>query len=195
MKKQIGEKAFALFSEHGFKKTTMDDLALALGISKKTIYQHFTSKEQVIDSCVKDLNHKVLEEFSRIKSQQGTAVKELLEMTQQLRRIIQFSFLAYSEEYSTFYKKVEQKQQGFLVKKMSPYLKNNLKKGVVEGFYKSDLDIDFVLWTFFTLHTSPFSSVFDCVNLEESSMILFFSPILTEKGQQLFQSLRSAYFV
>lgn len=195
MKKQIGEKAFALFSEHGFKKTTMDDLALALGISKKTIYQHFTSKEQVIDSCVKELNQSVLEELSQHKAQQGTCVKEVLEIAQQLERIIQFSFLPYAEEYSAFYKKVEHKQQGFLVKKISPYLKNNFKKGVKQGYYKSDLEVDFALWTFFTLITSPFLSIFDCISLKESSITLFLNTILTDKGQQEFEVLRTTYFV
>lgn len=195
MKKQIGEKAFALFSEHGFKKTTMDDLALALGISKKTIYQHFTSKEQMIDSCVKDLNHSVLEELAQHKDQKGSCVKELLDIAQQLVRIIQFSFLPYAEEYSAFYKKVEHKQQGFLVKKISPYLKNNFKRGIKKGYYKSDLEDDFALWTFFTLITSPFLNVFDCLSLEESAMTLFLNTILTDKGQHEFQVLRSSYFV
>jgi AcrR family transcriptional regulator len=35
------------FRHFGFKKTTVDDVAAELGVSKKTIYNHFRSKEEI----------------------------------------------------------------------------------------------------------------------------------------------------
>jgi AcrR family transcriptional regulator len=45
---QILRKAQEEFFTHGFSKVTTDELATALGISKKTLYQHFQSKEQLL---------------------------------------------------------------------------------------------------------------------------------------------------
>lgn len=45
---QILRKAQEEFFTHGFSKVTTDELAAALGISKKTLYQHFESKEQLL---------------------------------------------------------------------------------------------------------------------------------------------------
>ncbi|RZL30602.1 MAG: TetR/AcrR family transcriptional regulator, partial [Pedobacter sp.] len=41
VKEYIVEEADKLFCQYGFKSVTMDDIAKHLGISKKTIYQHF----------------------------------------------------------------------------------------------------------------------------------------------------------
>ncbi|MGZ3753046.1 MAG: TetR/AcrR family transcriptional regulator, partial [Mucilaginibacter sp.] len=41
-----------LFSQYGFKAITMDDIARRAGISKKTLYQHFANKEEVVNESV-----------------------------------------------------------------------------------------------------------------------------------------------
>jgi len=48
MKKNIILKATELFMKLGFKSVTMDDIAKEMGISKKTIYSHFSNKETVV---------------------------------------------------------------------------------------------------------------------------------------------------
>ena len=44
MKDKILLNASNMFLIYGFKSVTMDDLANKIGISKKTIYQHFENK-------------------------------------------------------------------------------------------------------------------------------------------------------
>src|ERR1700761_956520 len=41
-----------LFSQYGFKTITMDDIARRAGISKKTLYQHFANKQEVVNESV-----------------------------------------------------------------------------------------------------------------------------------------------
>ena len=41
-----------LFSQYGFKTITMDDIARRAGISKKTLYQHFANKQEVVNDSV-----------------------------------------------------------------------------------------------------------------------------------------------
>ena len=48
MKEKIIQKSADLFLSYGFKSVTMDDIANALGISKKTIYQHFDNKTKLV---------------------------------------------------------------------------------------------------------------------------------------------------
>lgn len=45
---QIIQRARELFFERGFSKVTTDEIAASLGISKKTLYQHFESKEDLL---------------------------------------------------------------------------------------------------------------------------------------------------
>ena len=46
-KEAIADEFQKHFNHFGFKKTSVDDVARALQISKKTIYQHFSSKEEI----------------------------------------------------------------------------------------------------------------------------------------------------
>jgi AcrR family transcriptional regulator len=46
-KEQIADTFQQHFNHFGYKKTSVDEIAKALKISKKTIYQHFSSKEEV----------------------------------------------------------------------------------------------------------------------------------------------------
>lgn len=44
----IADAAVALFIEHGFVETTMDDIAHAAGVSRRTAYRHFPSKDDLV---------------------------------------------------------------------------------------------------------------------------------------------------
>jgi AcrR family transcriptional regulator len=44
----IADAAVALFIDHGFVETTMDDVALAAGVSRRTAYRHFPSKDDLV---------------------------------------------------------------------------------------------------------------------------------------------------
>jgi TetR/AcrR family transcriptional repressor of mexJK operon len=48
----IRDAAAALFLEKGYQGTSMDDVAARAGVSKQTIYTHFSSKEQLFEDLV-----------------------------------------------------------------------------------------------------------------------------------------------
>ena len=50
MREKIIHKSADLFLSYGFKSVTMDDIANALGISKKTIYLHFDNKTKLVEA-------------------------------------------------------------------------------------------------------------------------------------------------
>jgi AcrR family transcriptional regulator len=45
---RILEAAYALFYRQGFNRTDMDDVAAAAGVSKRTLYVHFDSKDRLL---------------------------------------------------------------------------------------------------------------------------------------------------
>ena len=52
MKEDIVKRALNDFMQYGFKTFTMDDLANKMGMSKKTLYEHFPSKQDLVDACL-----------------------------------------------------------------------------------------------------------------------------------------------
>ena len=59
MKDQILNKATEMFLTLGFKSVTMDDIASEMGISKKTIYQHFSNKDSLVKTVTINLFEKI----------------------------------------------------------------------------------------------------------------------------------------
>ena len=49
----ILEVAERIFFQYGYSNTSMEEIANECGMSKKTIYKHFTSKEEMLIECVK----------------------------------------------------------------------------------------------------------------------------------------------
>jgi AcrR family transcriptional regulator len=79
-KEQIGRTFLGLALRFGFRRTSVEDVARALGISKKTIYEHFRSKDQVLEYA---LELAALEQRRRVESAltETTALGRALQIT------------------------------------------------------------------------------------------------------------------
>src|SRR5438876_10944376 len=53
-RQRIVDAARVHFFSHGFRRVTMDDLAEELGVSKKTLYAHFSSKIALLEAVLAD---------------------------------------------------------------------------------------------------------------------------------------------
>jgi AcrR family transcriptional regulator len=51
---RIQEVALELFTEHGYEKTSLREVAERLGVTKAALYYHFKSKEEIVASIVDD---------------------------------------------------------------------------------------------------------------------------------------------
>lgn len=65
-KQQIIALATEKFTQFGSKQFTMDELAAILGVSKKTIYKHFSSKEDLVSESVQFLIEKIKRDIDEI---------------------------------------------------------------------------------------------------------------------------------
>jgi len=68
MREKIIERAEERFFRDGYRKVTMDEIASDLGISKKTLYKHFSGKESIAAAVIENIHSHIvsfLEEFNR----------------------------------------------------------------------------------------------------------------------------------
>lgn len=58
LKERIIATATEAFTTKGIKSITMDDIAAALGISKRTLYEVFVDKESLLKDCIRRCRQK-----------------------------------------------------------------------------------------------------------------------------------------
>ncbi len=136
----IVEKVRKLYQHYGIKSVTMDDVAKHLCISKKTLYEYFQNKEDLVKKVV-FLDHERLDSFfSDIAKPNLNAIEELLEVY----RLIHNMFRDYnpSMEYDIrkYYPDLYNKIKEIRRKRMFETVYHNLKKGKAEGSYRKELN-------------------------------------------------------
>ncbi len=80
MKDKILEYASQEFLHYGFKNVTMDDLAQKLGISKKTIYEYFSNKNQLVFEASHKIFDSVMEAIRNIYQNETDPIQGLFEI-------------------------------------------------------------------------------------------------------------------
>lgn len=86
IKEQIMLTAFDLFSEHGIKNVSMDDIAHNASISKRTLYELFEDKETLLTECINLSYTKMRLSMKRLESEPITALEVALLFYEELMR-------------------------------------------------------------------------------------------------------------
>ncbi len=77
IRQSILELSYSKFAVYGFKKVTIDEIAAELGISKKTVYKLFSSKEEILREVVLGKMNSLLEIFGKIQSMKESSVDKI----------------------------------------------------------------------------------------------------------------------
>lgn len=152
MKERIIAKATEMFLKLGFKSITMDDIAGEMCISKKTIYKYFINKEVLIAESTETMHKSVHEIIETIIKENFNPIQENFEIRKMFKGIFQSAenspLYQLKKHYPEIYDKVlsQELQEGYR------YLRHNLEKGIRDGWYRPDLDIEAASKLFYILN-------------------------------------------
>jgi hypothetical protein len=149
MREKILHNAADLFLTYGFKSVTMDDISNHMGISKKTIYQHFSNKTTLVEAVSIHVFDNIACGIDQICSTKKNPIEEIFDIKQFVMEHLkdeksspQFQLQKY---YPKIFKNLKQKQ--FDV--MQGCVKDNLSRGVEIGLYRSNINIEFISRIYF----------------------------------------------
>jgi AcrR family transcriptional regulator len=149
MKESIVNHAIPLFLQFGFKSVTVDDLALEMSISKKTIYTHFPTKEQLVETSVMKHFDLVIDKILSICQHSKDPIIELYQIKKEVSKYLSNEknspIYQLQKYYNTIYQKLKQKEFNALGSMFSA----SLNRGINIGLFRSGIDIDFVTRIFF----------------------------------------------
>ncbi len=140
----ILSESLRLFKKNGIRSVTMDDIAKELGISKKTIYQHFANKTELLE---KVLNHMLVKESTVCVSEEEqklNAIDVLLavsrNVSKQMKDLNPINAFELQKYYPALFREFVNKKRDHVFLQV----KQNFAQGISEGIYRNDLDIDLV---------------------------------------------------
>lgn len=141
-KTKITEKASEQFMRYGIKSITMDDIARTLAISKKTLYQHFEDKDSLVYAVCKNHLEADNHEMGCIAGQAGSAIDEMA----MLSEFIKNKFTEMHPSVLHDIRKYHPRSWDLFMQHRESCIVNsiiyNLKRGVEEGVYRSDINVE-----------------------------------------------------
>jgi AcrR family transcriptional regulator len=192
-KKRILDKSTEQFMRYGIRSVSMDDIAAQLGISKKTIYQYFADKEELVDAVMQEEEERTHSDCSYCREKAADAVQEMILAMHQITE--QFSQMnpVILYDLEKFHPKVFLRFLRLKNEYLYGIIKENLIRGIEEGYYRPELNVDMIsifriesIMIPFNLTVFP-PGKYNLAGVTREIMIHFLFGISTPKGYKLIQ--------
>jgi len=200
-KERILQVAAEKFSAEGIREVSIDDICRKLSISKKTFYQFFPSKEELVKAVVYDRLEMSRKRFDKMT--EGKNSVEILvsfcDFVGKKKNIDGGSRMAADvEKYYPDVFAVRAKERGRVVKE---YLLFEIRRGVSAGYFRDSIDPEAILMLLCLMYRGMVDYIsgkypVDGKKLSFKSLSSMFEDIvcremLTEKGSELYAELRN----
>ena len=141
-KQRIKKAAHDLVMQYSIRSVSMDDIAANLGMSKKTIYQYFKDKDELVESVVDDVietNQCIcnddMEKADNAVHEIFLVMDMMVEMFKTMNPSILFDMQKYHQEA---FRKFQQHRNEYLYN----VVRHNLERGIREELYRPEINVD-----------------------------------------------------
>jgi len=194
-KEKIINFAAQKFMEGGFFKTTMDELASEMRMSKKTIYKNFPSKEKLVTEVAKSIlqnNASLIEEAIQLKC---NPVEKLYRIFQTVAKIISKVNENNIKDIHYYSPETWKEIDEFRTKKMTAFLSSIIEQGQKEGYFvkkKPEIIITMFLASVRAIANPAFviNYHFSFIEALSETTEILACGIMTEKGKKIFKKLK-----
>jgi AcrR family transcriptional regulator len=197
MKSRILEKGTQLFFRYGVKSVTMDAIAAELGISKKTIYQHFPDKESMVIEVVQTFIEQDSLKWDELDRLYSNVIEKMFKSFEMMKDMLTQMNPRLLFEIQKYFPNAYQHFTEHGEKCIYKNLIADFKKGAQFGYFRKDIDFELLARLRMAEVDLAFNPDFYPNNklpLYETQLTLmdiFMRGILTEKGLTLYNSYQN----
>lgn len=195
LKSRILEAAKEQFFSTGFSKTTMEEFAQSMGMSKKTIYKFFPGKEEIVKEITREklkaIHHRCehfrndhsMEFIERIKSTISYLTSEMQQMKPQFYLDIQRTMPELWKEVDSFRNEKVMNDFALMV-----------KQGVDLGIFRNDVNVQ----VFVLMYATAMRNIINPevlshlpINLSQAyqaAVTVFFEGMMTDEGRNKYRT-------
>lgn len=187
-------KASELFIENGAKTLTMDDVAKEFGISKKTLYQKYKNKEELLEEVLEYKLQEVIDRLQYLDENIENSIERMICKDEEIDKVSYSNKNILIRQLVRYYPGIFQKHMLNFSEKFSQVMVHNIIKGRKQGFYREDFDAEIYAKILFQLvmsYDSPFldTSVIEREYFTRESLLLYMNAITTEKGKEVLKEI------
>ncbi len=198
-RQKIIEHASELFRTYGIRAVTMDMLAGSMGISKRTIYEVFHDKNDLLQGVLRWMGCRQKEMMKNVMDNSENVIEATFKMLDNMRK--------HFHNMSPAFQLDMRKYHVDLIRRMGdakelPYYRNNvdyIRRGIDEGVFRDDIDVEIINKTLFeVIKMSSDRELFppDDFNGDEvfrNTYLTFLRGISTRKGLDLIEYYEKNY--
>ena len=195
MKDQILIKATDMFLTLGFKSVTMDDIATEMGISKKTIYQHYKTKDDLVEATTMHLFETISCGIDAICATEQDPIEELFTIKDFVMTNLKDENTSPIYQLQKYYPKIHKSLYSRQFEKMGDCVIKNLEKGITQGYFREEINQELVARFYFSGMTSiKDAELFNPIEypsklVQKTYLEYHLRGICTEKGIQKLEEL------
>ena len=196
VKNRIIEYAKGRFFRSGFLKSTMDELSSGLGISKKTLYEHFSSKEEllwaVVNSHLSETGDKIDTILFKTDIDFLTKLKDLMvTLGTQISKVGRPFFQDVRKNAPDIWKKIDAFRHEKIISKFGQIFDEGVKKGI----FRDDINPQLLLMIYTntienTLNPETLDQIpFMASEVFESVIKIIFEGALTDNAKAIYSAI------
>lgn len=145
LKDRILQKAADLFHRYGVRSITMDEIASQLGVSKKTIYQYYSDKDELVDRVISEIIGNAQFNCEMLKADARNAIHEIFQVMDFIKNMFTNMNPAMVFDLNRFHPKAYKLFLNYKNQYLYQMIKDNLERGVREGLYRPEINIEIIV--------------------------------------------------
>ena len=143
MKEDIVKRALNDFMQYGFKTFTMDDLANKMGMSKKTLYEHFPSKSDLVEATLDYALEMSCKNADTFVQGEGSVIENVYRNQKKVQEVFNINSDRPIWELQKYYPKTYERMKSEFAKTDALFIDKLLEKGWQEGLFRKDINVNF----------------------------------------------------
>lgn len=196
-KGRILKSAVELFLKFGFRSISMDDISHELGMSKKTLYQYFSDKDEIVTLAVETHLREEKEMLKRLETEVKDAVDFFIRVNNYLlrniREISSGTIYDLKKYHGQAWDLIDEFRNKIVLKSVSA----NLRSGIQDGYFRPDISVEIIArlrleQASLLLNPDVFpKGAFDLAHVSATILDHFVNGIATDTGRKLYKKYKN----
>lgn len=187
MKEEILQKSLKFFLKHGIRGMSNNKLVELLGISTKTVYKHFTNKEELLEEVLYLYHNMQYEKLQNLPNGENAACLffDIWRLAAETEYKVNKVFY---DDLSYYYPELEKKVEKAIGKKFEKFFLSVIQRCIEEGSFRKEVPPEVALQSVLVLHRATMrNEKFKKFRLSANDLLLdttavYIRGLCTDKG-------------